>query len=170
MFSFFKSSIEKDLTKLGYQKLIEGYKKKVKLKEWTKKQYTSALEDLYKKHKNEIYNLNNVNVATRQSFDVADTIVPLNLQNIQQEYIDYDYIYSSLLFEFNNNKQIHAKALKELDKLLQEQYPNTVLLPENTEKLKNIDLKQLINEATTPFSDDKKNYLKAVFNELKNRL
>lgn len=170
MFSFFKSTVEKDLIKLGYQSLIDGYKQKVKLKEWTKKQYTLALEELHKKHKNEINNINNVNVATRQSFDVIETIPPLNLQNIQQEYIDYDFIYSSLLFEYNSHKRIHTKALNELSLLLDEKFRDAVILADDIEHLKNIDLKQLIHEATTPFSNKNKNYLKAVFSELKNRL
>lgn len=168
MFSFFKSTVEKDLIKLGYQSLIDGYKQKVKLKEWTKKQYTLALEELRKKHKNEINNINNVNVATRQSFDVIETIPPLNLQNIQQEYIDYDFIYSTLLFEYNSNNRIHAKALHQLDKLLQENYPDAVVLADELPKVRQLSLQQLINDATLPFSAQNKNYLKTVFNELLN--
>ena len=110
MFSFFKSSIEKDLIKLGFEELVQGYKQKVKTNEWTKLQYNEALKSLHTKHKNQISNIGNVNVATRQSFDVDDSVVPLNLQNIQQEFIDYDYIYSTLLFEYNSNNRIHTKA------------------------------------------------------------
>src|SRR5690606_29563721 len=166
MFSFFKSSIEKDLIKLGFGELVNGYKLKVKTNQWTKQQYKDALKSLHAKHKNQINNIDNVNVATRQSFDVDDSIVPLNLQNIQLEFIDYDYIYSTLLFEYNSNNRIHTKALYQLDKLLHENYPDAVILGDDIESLKNFDLKQLIHEATTPFSTENKNYLKAVFSEL----
>lgn len=169
MFSFFKSSIEKDLIKLGFEKLVKGYRQKVKTSEWSKQQYKDALKGLHAKHKNQINNIDNVNVATRQSFDVDDSIVPLNLQNIQQEYIDYDYIYSTLLFEYNSNNRIHAKALYQLDKLLQENYPDAVILAEDQQKIKQLVLSALINEATLPFSAENKNYLKAVFSELLDR-
>nr|WP_298003546.1 hypothetical protein [uncultured Flavobacterium sp.] len=170
MFSFFKSSIEKDLIKLGFEELVKGYRQKVRSSEWTKQKYNDALKTLHSKNKNQINNIGNVNVATRQSFDVDDSIVPLNLQNIQLEFIDYDYIYSTLLFEYNSNNRIHTKALYQLDKLLHENYPDAVILGDDIESLKNFDLKQLIHEATTPFSTENKNYLKAVFSELKNRL
>lgn len=168
MFLFFKSNTEKDLIKLGFQELIKGYKQKVKSNEWTKKQYNDALKTLHAKHQNQINNINNVNVATRQSFDVDDNIVPLNLQNIQQEFIDYDYLYSTLLFEFNSNKRIHTKALHQLDKLLQENYPDAIILAEEEQKVKQLQLRNLINEATLPFNKENKNYLKAVFSELLN--
>ena len=169
MFSFFKSSIEKDLIKLGFEELVKGYKQKVKTNEWSKQQYKDALKGLHAKHKNQINNIDNVNVATRQSFDVDDSIVPLNLQNIQQEFIDYDYIYSTLLFEYNNNNRIHAKALYQLDKLLQENYPDAVILEEDQRKIKQLGLSDLINEATMPFSTENKDYLKTVFSELLDR-
>lgn len=170
MFSFFKSSIEKDLIKLGFGELVNGYKLKVKTKEWTKQQYNDALTTFHNKNKNQINNIDNVNVATRQSFDVDDSIVPLNLQNIQQEFIDYDYIYSTLLFEYNSNNRIHIKALHQLDKLLHENYPDAIILKPEEEKLQKLHLRDLINEATLPFSTENKNYLKAVFNELQKRL
>lgn len=169
MFSFFKSSIEKDLIKVGYEELVKGYRQKVKTNEWTKQQFNDALKSLHTKHKNQINNIDNVNVATRQSFDVDDSIVPLNLQNIQQEFIDYDYIYSTLLFEYNSNNRIHTKALYELNKLLHENYPDAVILAEDQQKIQQLHLRDLINEATIPFSPENKNYLKAVFSELLNR-
>lgn len=169
MFSFFKSSIEKDLIKLGFEELVKGYRQKVKSNEWTKQQFNDALKNLHAKNKNQINNIGNVNVATRQSFDVDDSIVPLNLQNIQQEFIDYDYIYSTLLFEYNSNNRIHTKALYQLDKLLHENYPDAVILEEDQQKIKQLHLRDLINEATLPFTLENKNYLKTVFNELLNR-
>jgi len=168
MFSFFKSSIEKDLIKLGFEELVKGYQKRLKSGEWTKNQYNQALKALHTKHKNQINNIGNVNVATRQSFDADDAMVPLNLQNIQQEFIDYDYIYSTLLFEYNSNNRIHAKALHQLDKLLQENYPDAVVLADELPKVRQLSLQQLINDATLPFSAQNKNYLKTVFNELLN--
>ena len=170
MFSFFKNSIEKNLIKLGFSELVNGYKLKVKTKEWTKKQYIDALRNFHKQHQTEVENIDNVNVATRQSFDVTETIVPLNLQNIQLEYIDVDFLYSSLLFEYNNSQRIHSKALQELNKLLQEKHPDATILAEDNQKVKNLDLKELINDATLPFSDESKNYLKAVFKELTDRV
>lgn len=169
MFSFFKSSIEKDLIKLGFEELVKGYKQKVKSSEWTKQQCNDALKSLHTKHKNQLNNIGNVNVATRQSFDVDDSIVPLNLQNIQLEVIDYDYIYSTLLFEYNSNNRIHTKALHELDKLLHENYPDAVILVEDQQKIQQLSLNELINEATLPFSNENKNYLKAIFSELQNQ-
>jgi len=100
---------------------------------------------------------------------VDDSIVPLNLQNIQQEFIDYDYIYSTLLFEYNSNNRIHTKALYQLDKLLHENYPDAVILAEDQQKIKQLHLRDLINEATSPFTHENKDYLKTVFNELLNR-
>lgn len=108
-------------------------------------------------------------MATRQSFDVDDSIVPLNLQNIQLEFIDYDYIYSTLLFEYNSNNRIHTKALYQLDKLLHENYPDAVILEEDQQKIQQLSLNELINEATLPFSNENKNYLKAIFSELQNQ-
>jgi len=170
MFSFFKSSIEKDLIKLGFGELVNGYKLKVKTKEWTKQQYINTLNEFYKQHLTEVENINNVNVATRQSFDVTETIVPLNLQNIQLEYIDVDFLYSSLLFEYNNYQRIHSKALYELNKLLQEKHPDATISTEDEQKIKYLPLKELINDATLPFSAESKNYLKAVFKELTDRI
>ena len=170
MFSFFKSNIEKDLIKLGFEELVKSYRKKVKTNEWSKQQYNDTLKSLHTKHKNQINNINNVNVATRQSFDVDDSIVPLNLQNIQQEFIDYDYIYSTLLYEYNSNNRIHTKALYQLDKLLHENYNDVVILAEDQQKIQKLSLNELINEATLPFTPENKHYLKTVFAELKNRL
>ncbi|MEG1027029.1 MAG: hypothetical protein RSF34_21330, partial [Flavobacterium sp.] len=163
------SSIEKDLIKLGFEELVKGYQQKLKTNEWTKLQYNDALKSLHTKHKSQISNIGNVNVATRQSFDVDDSMVPLNLQNIQQEFIDYDYIYSTLLFEYNSNNRIHTKALYQLDKLLHENYPDAVILNDEEKNVKQLTLQQLINEATLPFSPENKNYLKTVFTELINR-
>ncbi len=169
MFSFFKSSIEKDLIKLGFEELVKGYRQKVRSSEWTKQKYNDALKTLHSKNKNQINNIGNINVATRQSFDVDDSIVPLNLQNIQLEFIDYDYIYSTLLFEYNSNNRIHTKALYQLDKLLHENYPDAVILEEDQQKINQLHLRDLINEATLPFSNENKNYLKAIFSELQNQ-
>lgn len=169
MFSFFKNHLEKDLTKLGFSQLLKGYKLKLKTKEWTKQEYNDALKKMHTQHKNKLDNLGNINVSTRQTFDVDDSVVPLNLQNIQQEYIDYDYMYSSLLYELNSNNRIHTKAVYELNKLLQDEYPDTIILKEDAERVKNLSLKQLVHEATLPFTIENKDYLKAVFNELKNR-
>lgn len=169
MFSLFKSSIEKDLIKLGFDQLIKGYKQKLNNKEWTKTEYVDALKNLHTKHKNEINNINNVNVSTRQSFDVDDSIVPLNLQNIQQEFIDYDYIYSTLFFEYNSNKRIHTKAIHQLNKLLNEKYPDAIILEDKLTEIQSLPLKELINEATLPFVTENKNYLKTVFKEIQKR-
>lgn len=170
MFSFFKSAKEKQLEKLGYQLLIESYKEKVKTKEWTKKEFSQAIDDLYNEKKAIVSNATNINVATRQSFDDDETMVPLNLQNIQQEFIDYDFIYSSLIFEYNNYKRIHTKALNELTRYLNNHFPDAVINEEDTQKISAKELKELINEASNPINDSNKNYLKAVFNELQKRL
>lgn len=170
MFSFFKSAKEKQLEKLGYQSLIESYRKKVKDKQWSKQEFQQALNALYEDKKTVLANATNVNVSTRQSFDDDEIMVPLNLQNIQQEYIDYDYIYSSLLFEFNAHKRIHAKALNELTQFLDEHFPDAVLLENAHENLVSKSLKELINEAVLPITNENKNHIKSVFNELKNRL
>ncbi len=169
MFSFFKSSIEKDLIKLGFEELVKGYRHKVKNGEWTKQQFTDALKTMHSQHKNQINNIGNVNVATRQSFDVDDAIVPLNLQNIQQEYIDYDYIYSTLLFEFNSNNRIHLKAVTELDKLLHERYPDVAVPKKEETSVQQLTVQQLIQEATVPFTTENNGYLKLVFAELLKR-
>lgn len=167
MFSFFKSAIEKDLIQLGFGELVRQYKQKLKNKEFTKQQFYAALKELHNKHQSKLSNIKNVNVATRQTFDDDEILVPLNLQNIQQEFIDYDYLYSTLLFEFNNNNRIHTKALQQLDKLLHENYPDAVIEPTDKEKVNQLSLKELINDATLPFSQAHKNYLKAVFHQLK---
>ena len=169
MFSFFKNSIEKDLLKLGYDRLITGYKQKLKNKEITKQQYHNLLNNLHKKHQSTLSNLTNVNVATRQSFNDNEVMVPLNLQNIQQEYIDVDFLYSSLLFEYTNHNRINHKALNELLTLLNTKFPDAVIKEEDLEKVKQFDLKFLINEAMLDINSNSKNYLKAVFKELKSR-
>lgn len=170
MFSFFKSSKEKQLEKLGYQTLIESYRKKVKDKQWSKQEFQQALNTLFEEKKTVLANASNINVSTRQSFDDDEIMVPLNLQNIQQEYIDYDYIYSSLLFEFNTHKRIHAKALNELTQFLEERFPDAVLLEEERENLSLKSLEELIQQAMIPINNENKNYIKSVFHELRNRL
>lgn len=170
MFSFFKSALEKDLIKLGFGELVNGYKQKVKNKEWTKEQFNEAIKEFHTKHKNEINNLGNVNVSTRQSFDVDDQIVPLNLQNIQQEFIDVDYIYSSLLFEFTNRKRIHSKALQELTAILKRDFPDAVIDLSLAEELKTTDLKSLIDLAMVDPNTANKNHLRTVYQELLNRI
>lgn len=170
MFSFFKSSLEKDLIKLGFGELVNGYKQKLKNKEWSKQQYHEALKDFHSKHKNEINNINNVNVATRQSFDVTDTIVPLNLQNIQQEYIDIDFIYSSLLFEYNNHKRIHSKAINELEKILIDRFPNAMIDNEIESQLLNKDIKFIIDQASLDITNQNKNVIFTAIKVLKSNL
>lgn len=166
MFLFFKSTLEKNLIKLGFTDSVNQYKQKLKNKELTKKEYNNALQSLYNAHQVQLKNIKNVNVATRQTFDDDELLVPLNLQNIKQEFIDYDFIYSSLLFEYNNNKRIHTKALHELNKLLTEQYPDATCTEIDIDKVKNLTVEQLINQATVSFTNENKNYLKAVFTQL----
>lgn len=170
MFSFFKSALEKDLIKLGFGELVNGYKQKVKTNEWTKQQFNEAIKAFHAKHKSEINNLGNVNVSTRQSFDVDDQIVPLNLQNIQQEFIDVDFIYSSLLFEYTNHKRIHSKALQELTAILNRDFPDATIDTNLAEALKTVDLKSLIDQAIVDPTFTNKNSLKTIFQELNNRL
>jgi len=170
MFSFFKNPLEKDLIKLGFGKLIEGYRQKLRSKEWTRKQYKEALRDFHEQHLGELRNAGNVNVATRQSFDDDELMVPLNLQNIQQEFIDIDYLYSSLLFEYHNHKRIHTKALHELEKLLKERFPEAVEEDTFYRTHENSELKQLIELACLPMDAAHKNQLKTVFSILRNRM
>lgn len=170
MFSFFKSTLEKDLIKLGFGKLIEGYKQKVRSKEWSGRQYKEALKEFHAQHLGELRNSGNVNVATRQSFDDDELMVPLNLQNIQQEFIDIDYLYSSLLFEYHNHKRIHTKALHELEKLLKERFPEAVEEDTFYRTHENSELKQLIELACLPMDAANKNQLKTVFSILRNRM
>lgn len=166
MFLFFKSTLEKNLIKLGLANSVNQYKQKLKNKELTKKEYNNALQSLFNAHQTQLKNIKNVNVATRQTFDDDALLVPLNLQNIKQEFIDYDFIYSSLLFEYNNNKRIHTKALHELNKLLTEQYPDAVCSDTDLETVKKLTIEELINQATVSFTNENKNYLKAVFTQL----
>jgi len=170
MFSFFKNTLEKDLIKLGFGKLIEGYKQKVRSKEWTRRQYKEALRDFHSQHLSELSNSENINVATRQSFDDDELMVPLNLQNIQQEYVDVDYLYSSLLFEYQNSKRVHTKALHELEKLLKDRFPDAVADEELYRLYENSELKLLIDLACMPIEETNKNLLKTAFALLKNRL
>lgn len=170
MFSFFKNTLEKDLIKLGFGKLIEGYKQKVRSKEWTQQQYKEALRDFHSQHLNELSNSENINVSTRQSFDDDELMVPLNLQNIQQEYVDVDYLYSSLLFEYQNSKRVHTKAFHELEKLLKDRFPDAVADEELSRLYENSELKLLIDLACMPMEEPNKNLLKTVFALLKNRL
>lgn len=170
MFSFFKSTIEKDLIKLGYATLVESYRQKVKAKKWNHSEFKNALKTLHDKHLNEINNIQNVNVATRQSFVDDELLTPLNLQNIQDEYIDFDFIYSSLLFEYNNHNRVHEKAVSELDRHLSERFPDATLSETDLEKVQSMDIRTLIDEASQPMENSNKNYLKTVFAELKNRL
>src|SRR5690606_40174102 len=51
MFSFFKSSKEKALEKLGYKTLIDSYKQKVTNKEWDNKKYKEAIDKLFNDQK-----------------------------------------------------------------------------------------------------------------------
>ena len=170
MFSFFKNTLEKDLIKLGFGKLIEGYKQKVRTKEWSERQYKEALRDFHTRHISEVRNAGNVNVATRQSFDDDELMVPLNLQNIQQEFIDIDYLYSSLLFEYHNHKRVHTKALHELEKLLKERFPDAVEETAFYNTYKDSDMKQLIELACLPMEAANKDRLKVVFSILRNRM
>lgn len=170
MFSFFKNTLEKDLVKLGFGRLLEGYKQKVKTKEWTGKQYKEALKDLHSRHRSQLSNAENVNVATRQSFDDDELMVPLNLQNIQQEYIDIDFLYSSLLFEYRNHERVHTKALYELEKLLSERFPDAADDESLHRLYGNSELKFLIDQACIPMDVANKNHLKTVFSILKSRL
>lgn len=66
----------------------------------------------------------NNNVA-RRTFNEAEIIFPLNLQNIQQEYIDYNVVYSTFIFEFKNYGRVHSKALYELERYSDELFPDT---------------------------------------------
>lgn len=170
MFSLFKSNKEKQLEKLGYKTLLDSYRKKVKLKEWSKTDYTVALEKLYKDKQSIIGNADNINVSTRQSFVDDEVMVALNLQNIQQEYIDYDFIYSSLLYEFKSNKKIHSKAIKELIDLLHSKFPEATIAEEFATELKDKETSYLIDEALQDITSENQHQLKAVFTELHNRL
>lgn len=169
MLSFFKSNKEKKLEKLGYQSLIQSYKEKVRSKEWTKNKYSQAIDNLYDEKKAAIDNAENINVATRQSFNEDEVMVPLNLQNIQQEYIDYDFIYSSLIFEYNNYGRVHTKALYELERHLDELFPDTQASEKDLQELQQLHIRMLIDQALLPMSLENKEYLKAVFQVLKEK-
>jgi len=169
VFSFFKSDKEKKLEKLGYQSLIQSYKQKVSNKEWTRSEYRQAMNLLYKEKKTAVDNAENVNIATRQSFKEDDVMVPLNLQNIQQESVDYNLIYSLLIFEYSNYKRVHPKALYELEQHLDELFPDTQTSEKDLQKLQQLDLKILIDKALLPITMENKEYLKAVFQVLKKK-
>lgn len=169
MFSFFKSTKEKQLIKLGFQSLIDSYYEKVKSKEWSKIDMKKAIDDLYEQKKAIVGNANNVNVSTRQSFVDDEVLVALNLQNIQQEYIDYDFIYSTLLYEYKNSKRIHTKALDELSKYLLTKYSNTELNKEYAQEIKSFATKVLIDIAMQDITSKNANEMIAVFEELKYR-
>lgn len=170
MFSFFKSDKEKKLEKLGYQSLIQSYKQKVSNKEWTRNEYRQAMNQLYKEKKTAADNAENVNVATCQSFKEDEVMVPLNLQNILQESVDYNFIYSSLIFEYSNYKRVHPKALYELERHLDELFPDTQTSEESIQELQQLDLKTLIDKALLPITMENREYLKAVFQVLKKKI
>lgn len=168
MFSFFKSGKEKALEKLGYKTLIDSYKQKVTNKEWDNKKYKEAIDKLFNDQKAIVSNANNVNVATRQSFVDDEVMVPLNLQNIQQEYIDYDFIFSTLVYEFKNHKKIHTQAVHELMKYLESKYSAQQLFFENS--LKDVTTENLILKVTTEDFSEKFSEIYACLSELKRRL
>lgn len=170
IFSFFKSNKENKLEKLGYHSLIKSYKAKVRNKEWTKKDYQSAVQDLMDEKKIAVENFENNNVSTRQSFATNDVLVPLNLENIQNEYIDYDYVYSSLMFEFKTKKRVHPKALQQLEARLDQMFPALEISVELQESVSSLDVATLINKANVLPNDINKHELKAVYNALRQRL
>jgi hypothetical protein len=169
MFSLFKSNKEKQLIKLGFQSLIDSYYEKVKSKEWSKDDLKKAIDNLYEQKKSIVGNADNVNVSTRQSFVDDEVLVALNLQNIQQEFIDYDFIYSTLLYDYKNHKKIHTKALKELSDYLHTKYKDVQIDASYAEKIASLDTKQLIDLAMQDISSENANELAAVFTELKKR-
>jgi len=170
MFSLFKSSKEKQLIRLGFQTLIDSYYAKLKSKEWTKEEWKAAIDQLYEQNKTAVFNADNVNVATRQSFVDDEVLVPLNLQNIQQEYIDYDFIYSSLIYEYKNYQRVHSRAIVELIKYLKEKFPKATVDNQCSEQLKQLSTKDLIDKATQEITEENASYMASVFEELKNRL
>src|SRR5690606_11365675 len=161
MLSFFKSNKEKKLEKLGYQSLIQSYKEKVRSKEWTKKEYNQAVDNLYDEKKEALINGKKNNIATLQSSNEDEVMVPLNLQNIQHEYIDYDFIYSSLIFEYNNYGRVHTKALYDLERYLDELFPDTQASEKDLQELQQLHIRMLIDKALLPMSLENKEYLKA---------
>ena len=169
MFSILKNQKEKKLIKLGFQSLIDAYKEKVNSGEWTKKVYKKAIEQLYQDKKTAIHNTDNIQVFTRQSFDDNEVTVPLNLQNIQQHYIDYDFVYSSLLFEYKNHKKIQVQALDTLEKWLKEKYPTVEISPELKEELQQQNPDFLVDEAIKTINTENASYIKTIFSILKNR-
>lgn len=170
MFSLFKSTKEKQLIKLGYQSLIDSYYEKVKLKEWSKNDLKKAIDDLFEQKKSIVGNAENVNVSTRQSFVDDEVLVALNLQNIQNEFIDYDFIYSSLLYEFKNYNKIHTKALNELSSFLLSKHPNATIDTRIQEEIKAKDTKELIDICLQDINSENASMLLTVFTELKNRI
>lgn len=170
MFSFFKSSKEKKLEKLGFQSLIHSYKEKLRNKEWTRKEYNQAVDQLFDEKKTAIDNVENINVATRQSFDDDEVMVPLNLQNIQLEYIDYDFVYNSLLFEYKNKKRIHQKALEQLENRLDQLFPNVEIAQDLLKKMELLEDEVLINKILEPLNDHNKQEFKAIYSVLRKRV
>lgn|SRR5690554_844195 len=170
MFSFFKSNKEEKLEKLGYHSLIQSYKEKVRNKEWTRKDYQSAIQNLLNEKKTAVENIENNNVSTRQSFVTDEVLVPLNLENIQNEYIDYDFVCSSLVFEFKSKKRVHLKALQQLEARLNQMFPELEVSEELQTKINSLEVVTLINRAIASPNDVNKHELKAVYKALRQRL
>ncbi|WP_372473718.1 hypothetical protein AB4865_00165 [Capnocytophaga sp. ARDL2] len=169
MFSLFKNQKEKKLVKLGFQSLIDAYKEKFNSGEWTKETYKKAIDTLYKDKKTAIENIDNIQVSTRQTYDDDEVISPLNLQNIRQHFIDYDFVYSSLLFEYKNHNKIHIQAIDTLEKWLEEQFPTAKITESHTQNWCEKDTNQLIEKALEAITEDNADEIKTIFTLLKNR-
>lgn len=112
MFHFWKSDTEKKLLALGHRDIVAYYRQQLRQKKISKAGYIQSLQDLLAEQKNKLANINNVNVATRQSFIDDDILIALNVSKIQQPEYDIDFIKNKIAFNFKNNNRLYTNEIR----------------------------------------------------------
>lgn len=108
----------KQLKKLGHTAQLAQYQAQRNNNQLNKVEYRSKIENLWLQQQNNWHHRDNVNVATRQSFTTNETLVPLNLEQIQTEVYDIDFIKNKLFFDYKNQGSVNYALVTTLKKAL----------------------------------------------------
>ncbi len=134
MLFFKKNSTEKKLINLGYDWIVKSYRKQLKNKQLSKDEWQIALEKFYASVAHKQTHQNNVNVATRQSFDDNEVLPALNVSQITLPEYDIEFIKNKIYNDYKTTGKYNRSEIDFLYQLFIKQFaevePNDVVASE----------------------------------------
>lgn len=169
MLGFWKSKIERKLLKLGHTESIAQYRKQLKAKEISKHDFNRLLTSLWEQQKAKWEQRENVNVATRQSFIDDDTLVPLNLHQIQTIVYDFDFIKNKIFFEYKNTGSIPHSLVDSLFEEVKKDPLFKEILTTDFKHTEELSTEQCIQQITDPYHEENRIHVFQAFLELEQK-